>query len=58
MLIITNAVFRAQKKVMLPLYSMIIVTVTNTIGDLGLGMGMWVSPISDTRDWLGQPSVR
>ena len=44
MLIITNAVFRAQKKVMLPLYSMIIVTVTNTIGDLGLGMGMWGFP--------------
>lgn len=44
MLIITNAVFRAQKKVMLPLYSMIIVTVANTIGDLGLGMGMWGFP--------------
>lgn len=44
MLIITNAIFRAQKKVMLPLYSMIIVTVTNTIGDLGLGMGMWGFP--------------
>ncbi|CCO24795.1 MATE family efflux transporter [Maridesulfovibrio hydrothermalis] len=44
MLIITNAIFRAQKKVMLPLYSMIIVTVLNTIGDLGLGLGMWGFP--------------
>lgn len=44
MLIITNAIFRAQKRVMLPLYSMIIVTVLNTIGDLGLGMGMWGMP--------------
>ncbi len=44
MLIITNAVFRAQKKVMFPLYSMIIVTTLNTIGDLGLGMGMWGFP--------------
>lgn len=44
MLIITNAIFRAQKKVMLPLYSMIIVTTTNTIGDLGLGLGMWGLP--------------
>ncbi|WP_432736764.1 MATE family efflux transporter [Maridesulfovibrio sp. FT414] len=44
MLIITNAVFRAQKKVMLPLYSMIIVTTLNTIGDLGLGLGMWGLP--------------
>lgn len=44
MLIITNAIFRAQKKVMLPLYSMIIVTTMNTIGDLGLGMGMWGFP--------------
>ncbi len=44
MLIITNAIFRAQKKVFLPLYSMIIVTVLNTIGDLGFGMGMWGLP--------------
>ncbi|WP_027722543.1 MATE family efflux transporter [Maridesulfovibrio zosterae] len=44
MLIITNAVFRAQKKVMLPLYSMIIVMTLNTIGDLGFGMGMWGFP--------------
>ncbi|WP_320170152.1 MATE family efflux transporter [Maridesulfovibrio sp.] len=44
MLIITNAVFRAQKKVMMPLYSMIIVTTLNTIGDLGLGMGLWGFP--------------
>ncbi|WP_321403310.1 MATE family efflux transporter [Maridesulfovibrio sp.] len=44
MLIITNAIFRAQKRVMLPLYSMIIVTMLNTIGDLGLGLGMWGLP--------------
>ncbi|MBI9110462.1 MATE family efflux transporter [Maridesulfovibrio ferrireducens] len=44
LLIITNAIFRAQKQVFLPLYSMIIVTVLNTILDLGLGLGMWGFP--------------
>ncbi len=44
MLVISNAIFRAHKKVMLPLYSMVIVTTTNTIGDLGLGLGMWGLP--------------
>ncbi|OEU65774.1 MAG: MATE family efflux transporter [Desulfovibrio sp. S3730MH75] len=44
LLIITNAIFRAQKQVMLPLYSMIIVTVMNTVLDLGLGLGMWGFP--------------
>lgn len=44
MLIVINAIFRAHKKVMLPLYCMIIVTTTNTIGDLGFGLGMWGFP--------------
>ncbi|MFP4070737.1 MAG: MATE family efflux transporter [Desulfovibrionales bacterium] len=37
--IISNAVFRAQKKVLLPLYAMIVVTVLNTAGDLLFGLG-------------------
>lgn len=41
---ISNAFYRAQKIVTLPLYSMILVTVVNTLGDLGLGLGMWGLP--------------
>ncbi|WP_028576484.1 MATE family efflux transporter [Desulfomicrobium escambiense] len=41
---ITNAFFRAQKIVTLPLYSMILVTGVNTLGDLGLGLGLWGLP--------------
>ena len=41
---ITNALFRAQKIVTLPLYSMILVTGVNTLADLGLGLGMWGLP--------------
>jgi len=45
-LIITNAIFRARKQVMYPLYSMILVTVLNTVLDLGLGLG-----------WFGMPDI-
>lgn len=41
---ISNALFRAQKTVTIPLYSMIIVTTINTAGDLGLGLGLWGLP--------------
>ncbi|NLY41134.1 MAG: MATE family efflux transporter [Desulfovibrionales bacterium] len=41
---ISNALFRAQKTVTIPLYSMIIVTTLNTLGDLGLGLGLWGLP--------------
>jgi len=41
---ITNAFFRAQKIVDLPLYSMILVTGVNTVADLGLGLGLWGLP--------------
>lgn len=41
---ISNAFYRAQKIVTLPLYSMILVTVVNTVGDLGFGLGMWGLP--------------
>lgn len=41
---ISNAFFRAQKIVTLPLYSMILVTGVNTIADLGLGLGLWGLP--------------
>jgi len=46
MLMITNAIFRARKQVMYPLYSMIIVTILNTVLDLGLGLG-----------WFGMPNI-
>lgn len=42
--ILVNALFRAQKKVMQPLYAMILVTAVNTAGDFGLGLGMWGLP--------------
>ncbi len=41
---ISNAFFRAQKIVTLPLYSMILVTGVNTLGDLGFGLGLWGLP--------------
>jgi multidrug resistance protein, MATE family len=43
--IITNAIFRARKKVMLPLFAMIIVTSVNTAGDILLGLGLWGFPL-------------
>lgn len=45
-LIISNAIFRARKQVMFPLYSMTLVTICNTILDLGLGLG-----------WFGMPNL-
>jgi len=44
LLIICNAFFRAQHRVMIPLYSMMIVTVVNTLGDFALGLGWWGFP--------------
>ncbi|MFO7818498.1 MAG: MATE family efflux transporter [Thermodesulfobacteriota bacterium] len=44
--IICNAFFRAQKKVMCPLFAMLVVMVINTIGDFGLGLG-----------WFGMPAI-
>jgi putative MATE family efflux protein len=44
LLIILNAVFRARKQVLFPLYSMAVVTLVNTLGDLGLGLGWWGLP--------------
>ena len=43
-LIITNAIFRARKEVLCPLYSMATVTILNTILDIGLGLGWWGFP--------------
>lgn len=43
-LIVTNAVFRARKEVFYPLYTMILIMVANTVGDFGLGLGMWGMP--------------
>jgi MATE family multidrug resistance protein len=44
MMIMQNAVFRARRQVMVPLYTMILVTVLNTLGDLGFGLGLWGLP--------------
>ncbi|MDY7000835.1 MAG: MATE family efflux transporter [Thermodesulfobacteriota bacterium] len=44
LLIVTNAVFRARKKVFPPLYAMILITTVNTLGDFGLGLGLWGLP--------------
>jgi len=43
-LIITNAIFRARKEVMYPLYSMMAVTILNGVLDIGLGLGWWGFP--------------
>lgn len=44
LLIMGNAVFRAQKRVFIPLFSMMIVTSLNAIGDFGLCFGYWGLP--------------
>jgi len=44
LLIVTNAVFRARKEVQFPLFAMIVILIANTIGDFGLGLGMWGMP--------------
>ena len=44
LLIITNAIFRARKQVMYPLYSMMLVTALNAVLDIGLGLGWWGFP--------------
>lgn len=44
LLIVLNAVFRARRQVMVPLYAMILVTAVNTLGDLGFGLGLWGLP--------------
>ncbi|SNR64635.1 putative efflux protein, MATE family [Humidesulfovibrio mexicanus] len=40
MMLMQNAVFRARRQVMTPLYTMVLVTLVNTLGDLGLGLGL------------------
>lgn len=42
--IVTNALFRAQKRVLEPLYAMILTTAVNTFGDLAFGLGWWGFP--------------
>lgn len=44
LLIVLNAVLRARKQVLFPLYAMAAVTLINTLGDLGLGLGWWGLP--------------
>lgn len=44
LLLITNAIFRAQKKVMYPLFTMALITGLNALGDLSLGLGWWGFP--------------
>jgi len=42
--IVSNAVFRAQKKVFIPLIGMIICTLVNTMAGFGLSLGLWGLP--------------
>ncbi|OIN98554.1 MAG: MATE family efflux transporter [Desulfovibrionaceae bacterium CG1_02_65_16] len=44
MMIMQNAVFRARQQVMVPLYTMILVTLVNTLGDIGFGLGLFGLP--------------
>ena len=44
LLTITNAIFRAQKRVMFPLYTMMLITTLNALGDLAFGLGMFGFP--------------
>ncbi len=44
LLLIANAVFRARKEVMIPLYTMMLVMAVNTVADFGLGLGLWGLP--------------
>lgn len=46
LLIATNAIFRAEKRVMQPMYTMVLITILNAIGDVGLGLG-----------WFGLPAL-
>jgi len=42
--VMSNAVFRAQKQVFVPLIAMVIVTACNTVGDFGLCFGLFGLP--------------
>ena len=42
--IVSNAVFRARQQVYIPLVSMMIATLMNTLGDFGLSFGLWGLP--------------
>jgi len=44
LLLSTNAIFQAYKKVKFPLYSMCLITSLNGILDFGLGLGLWGFP--------------
>lgn len=46
LLLIANAVFRAQKRVFVPMAAMVLTMVVNTFGDLGFGLG-----------WFGLPTL-
>jgi putative MATE family efflux protein len=43
-IIVSDAAFRARREVLVPLYSMLIITVLNTYLDFGLGLGMFGLP--------------
>lgn len=42
--IVGNAVFRARRQVMVPLYAMGLAAILNTVLDFGLGLGWWGMP--------------
>lgn len=42
--LVSNAVFRARRQVMVPLYAMGLAAALNTVLDFGLGLGLWGMP--------------
>jgi putative MATE family efflux protein len=44
LLTVSNALFRASKDVITPLWGMMLVTAINALGDFGLGLGWWGLP--------------
>jgi MATE family multidrug resistance protein len=44
MMLMQGAIFRAQGRVMVPLYTVIVVAGLNTLGDFGFGLGLWGLP--------------
>lgn len=42
--LVSNAVFRARRMVLVPLFSMVLATLINTVADLGFGLGLWGLP--------------
>lgn len=48
MLIMMNSIFRAYRKVFLPLLTLLVMMLANLIGDLGFGLGFFGFPAFGT----------